>query len=197
MTSGRNMPTSTLVALITLLLLMNVALAQAPADPAKLLAAQRDAMKKLAFMHGQWRGSAWIIKPDGQKHELTQTERVGPFLDGSVKVVEGRGYDADGNVAFSALGVVSFNPSTGMYTMSSWAQGQSGVFSLTPNTDGFTWEIPAGPAIIRYTTTIKDGAWHEVGDRILPGKAPVRFFEMTLKRVGDTDWPAEGAVPAK
>jgi len=26
---------------------------------------------------------------------------------------------------------------------------------------------------------------------------PVRFFEMTLTRVGDTTWPAEGAVPQK
>jgi hypothetical protein len=25
----------------------------------------------------------------------------------------------------------------------------------------------------------------------------VRFFEMNLKRVGDTDWPAAGAIPPK
>jgi hypothetical protein len=31
----------------------------------------------------------------------------------------------------------------------------------------------------------------------MPGKDPIRFFEMDLKRVGDTDWPAAGAVPAK
>jgi hypothetical protein len=27
----------------------------------------------------------------------------------------------------------------------------------------------------------KDGAWREVGDRIVPGKDSVRFFEMNLK----------------
>ena len=48
---------------------------------------------------------------------------------------------------------------------------------------------------IRYTMTLKDGIWNEVGDRIMPGKDPVRFFEMNLKRVGDTDWPAAGAIP--
>lgn len=47
------------------------------------------------------------------------------------------------------------------------------------------------------TATIKDGTWHEVGERIEPGKEPIRFFEMTLKRVGDTGWPAEGAISAK
>jgi hypothetical protein len=57
------------------------------------------------------------------------------------------------------------------------------------------WEIPAGPMTIRYTAVIKDGSWKEVGDRIIPGHAPVRFFEMELKRVGDTDWPAAGAIP--
>ena len=45
---------------------------------------------------------------------------------------------------------------------------------------------------IRYTATIKGGSWLEVGDRILPGKEPVRFFEMNLKRIGDTTWPAAG-----
>ena len=50
---------------------------------------------------------------------------------------------------------------------------------------------------IRYTCVVKDGVWHEVGDRIVPGKEPVRFFEMTLKRVGDTSWPSEGAIPPK
>lgn len=50
---------------------------------------------------------------------------------------------------------------------------------------------------MRYTATIKDGAWREVGDRIVPGGPPVRFFEMNLTRVSDTSWPAAGAIPPK
>ena len=50
---------------------------------------------------------------------------------------------------------------------------------------------------IRYTAVIKNGGWQEVGDRIFPGRDPVRFFEMNLKRVGDNDWPAAGAIPPK
>ena len=69
--------------------------------------------------------------------------------------------------------------------------------SFKPNADGFVWEIPAGPATIRYTAVIKDGTWKEVGDRIMPEKEPVRFFEMELKRVGNSDWPGAGAVSAK
>lgn len=174
-----------------------VALGQGRPDPATLIAAQREAMLPLAFMDGAWRGAAWTILPSGEKHTLTQTERVGPFLDGSVKVVEGKGYEADGKVGFNAFATISYNPATRAYTMHSYAQGNSGDFALRPTADGFVWEIPAGQMTIRYTAVIKDGTWKEVGDRIMPGKEPVRFFEMTLKRIGDTTWPAGGAVSPK
>lgn len=166
-------------------------------DPATLIAAQREAMLKLAFMDGVWRGPAWTILPSGEKHSVTQTERVGPFLGGSVKVIEGRGYNPDGTVGFNAFGTISFNSATGAYTFHSYAEGNVGDFKLTPAVDGFVWEIPAGPMTIRFSAVIKDGAWREVGDRIVPGQEPVRFFEMNLKRVGSTDWPAGGAVSPK
>lgn len=135
--------------------------------------------------------------PSGEKHTLTQTERVGPFLDGSVKVIEGKGYEADGTVGFNAFATVSYNPTTRTYTMHSYAMGNVGDFPFKPTPDGFVWEIHAGPMTIRYTVVIKDGTWREVGDQIASGKEPVRFFEMNLKRVGDTTWPAGGAVSPK
>jgi hypothetical protein len=185
--------------LLVLALLAASAGAASPAsgqqeDPAALLAAQRAAMAPLAMMDGVWRGNAWTILPSG-RHEITQTERIGPFLGGSVKVIEGRGYDPDGTVTFNAFGTISYDPARHVYTLHSYAQGRSGDFTLTPTADGYVWEIPAGPMTIRYTATIRDGAWREVGDRIVPGREPVRFFEMNLRRVGDTDWPAAGAVP--
>jgi hypothetical protein len=173
------------------------ALAQGRPDPATLIAAQREAMVPLAYMDGVWRGPAWTLLPSGEKHTITQTERIGPFLDGSVKVIEGRGYDPDGKVTFNAFGTISCNPATHAYTLHSYAQGYVGDFVLTLAADGYTWEIPMGPTTTRYTAVIKDGAWKEVGDRIAPGKEPVRIFEMNLKRVGDTSWPAGGAVPPR
>jgi hypothetical protein len=171
--------------------------AQERADPATLIAAQKQAMAQLAVMDGVWRGPAWTILPSGEKHNITQTERIGPFLDGSIKVIEGRGYEPDGRVGFNAFGVVSYDPATKNFSLHSHAQGRVGDFVLKPIPDGYIWEISAGPMTIRYTATIKDGAWLEVGDRIMPGKEPVRFFEMNLKRVGDNTWPAAGAVPPK
>lgn len=177
--------------------LCSTAFGQGRPDPAKLIPAQQAALAKLSSMDGLWRGTAWTLLPSGEKHTLTQTERVGPLLDGSIKVVEGRGYDADGKVAFNAFATISFNPATAAYTLHSHAMGSVGGFTLTPTATGFVWEIPAGPMTLRYTATIKDGAWIEVGDRIVPGKYPIRFFEMNLQRIGDTTWPASGSVPAK
>lgn len=166
-------------------------------DPGPLMAAQREAMKPLAILDGIWRGPAWTILPSGEKRTVTQTERVGPFLDGSVKVIEGKGYEADGSVAFNAFATVSYSPATRAYNLRTYAQGNVGDFALKPTADGYVWEIAAGQMTIRYTVVIKNGTWHEVGDRIMPGSEPIRFMEMNLKRVGDTKWPAEGAVSPK
>lgn len=80
------------------------------------------------------------------------------------------------------------------YSLHSHAGGLLGVFAFTPSADGYVWEIPAGPAKIRYTATIRNGELHEVGDRIVAGGEPQLVFEMRLQRIGDTDWPAAGAV---
>ena len=183
--------------LISIVGVSETALAQGPPNPEKIIATQREAMKRFAFLDGVWRGPAWTILPSGDKTTVTQTERIGPFLDGSVKVIEGRGYDVGGVVKFNAFGTISYNPGTSAYTFHAYAQGNVGDFVFTPTADGYVWEIPAGPERIRYTATVKDGTLREVGDRIVPGKEPFRFFEMNLKRVSDTDWPAAGAIPPR
>jgi hypothetical protein len=79
--------------------------------------------------------------------------------------------------------------------MHSHALGHGGDFAFVPTADGYRWEIPLGAAgAIRYVAIIRDGELHEVGDRSVEGRQPLRVFEMRLKRVGDTDWPAAGAV---
>ncbi len=185
------------IALIAFLSVLAPAHSQPFGDTAALLAAQKEALAKLQGMNGVWRGTATVTLPSGEKRVITQTERIGPFLDGSLKVIEGRGYEPDGRVAFNALGIVSFNPATHAYSMRSYAQGRSGDFVLKPTADGYTWEITAGPAVIRYTAVIKGDVLQQVGERIVAGGEPVRIFEMTLKRVGDSDWPAAGAIGPK
>ena len=174
---------------LTALLLLPLAPAAAQAPDPQALAAERAAMARLAWMDGIWRGPATTQTPTGS-HSVTQTERIGPMLGGTIKVLEGRGYNADGTTGFNAFGVISFDPGSGGYRLHSYALGHAGDFTLTPTADGYLWTIPAGPFSIRYTATLADGTWTEVGDRIVAGQPPQRFFEMHLRRVSDTDWPA-------
>ena len=167
--------------------------AQVPPNSQAMLAAQRAAMARIAYIDGVWRGPAWSITPGGRR-EVIQTERIGPFLDGTVKVSEGRAYNPDGSVGFNALGIFSYDPRSQAYILHSHAQGYGGDFTLKLTPTGYVWEVPGGPgAVIRYTATIGNGAWREIGERVAGEAAPVQIFEMNLKRVGDTDWPEQGA----
>ena len=181
---------SRFAAAAAILLMAAPAIAQ-EANPAAITA-QQGAIKKLDWMKGRWRGPAVTQTPGGERR-VTQTERIGSFLDGTLMVMEGKGFRPDGSPGFHAFGILSFDPGTGDYTLRSYAQGYVGTFKLVPNDSGYVWEIPAGPMKIRYTATLHDGTWTEVGDRIAEGRPPQRFFEMNLKRVGDTDWPEAGA----
>ncbi len=168
-----------------------------PRDPATLLAAETEAMKAFAMLDGAWRGPATVIQPDGTRLDFIQTERIGPLLGGSIRVIEGRGYNDDGAVRFNAFAIVSFDPVSKTYSLHSHALGHVGDFAFVPTGDGYRWEIPLGPTTIRYVATVKDGELHEVGERIVAGGAPMRIFEMHLKRIGDVDWPAAGAIGPK
>lgn len=172
------------------------ALAQQGYDPAPRIAAQKEAMKALAFLDGEWRGPAKSLRSDGGWHAMTQTERVGPMLDGTVKVIEGRGYEADGAVSFNAFAVISYDPDRKTYSMRSYTAGRSGDYPINPTPTGFTWEIQAGPQMkIQYEATVKDGVWTEIGTRVPVSGPPVKFIEFSVTRLKDSVWPAAGFVP--
>ncbi|HET9639926.1 MAG TPA: DUF1579 domain-containing protein [Allosphingosinicella sp.] len=161
-------------------------------DPAARLAAQREAMKPLAFMDGAWRGRA---ETDRHPEGFTHTERVGPLLDGTIRLVEGRSYDEKGGTRFNAFAVISYDPARRAYMMHSHAMGFVGDFPLTVRPDGYSWTQPAGPgASINYVATVSGDEWREVGERVAKGAAPQKVFEMRLKRIGRSPWPQDGAV---
>ena len=184
----------TCLALAAVLLAAPVAVqAQMPVSP-NGTEAQRAAIDRLDMLDGEWRGEATIHGPGGTA-TLTQTERVGSMLGGSIKVIEGRGYAADGSTRFNAMATVSWDTRAGRYGFRSYAQGYSGDYAFEVTDDGFRWETPAGPnAKIQYVAVVRDGTWHEVGTFVAEGQPPRQMIEMRLTRVGDTDWPAGGAV---
>ena len=96
--------------------------------------------------------------------------------------------------SFNAFAVVSWDEETGKYEMRSYAMGHAGTFPFALTDNGYVWEVPAGPGVMRYEADVTATTFHEVGDFVMPGQPPHRSFEMTLTRRGDTDWPASGAV---
>lgn len=170
-------------------------LTQSSAVQAQPAPTRAEAMSKLAFMRGVWAGPASGTNPDGSRYSVYQTERMGPMLNGDVLVIEGRGYKPDGSTGFNALGIISWDARQQKYEFRSYAQGMAGTFDFRPTADGYVWSIPAGPMTLRYTATVKDGHWREIGERLMADKPPAQFFEMNLKQVGDTDWPAGNPVP--
>ena len=108
---------------------------------------QRDAMQRLSWMDGEWTGTASVYAGPGRTSSHSHTERIGPMVGGSIKVIEGRTTEADGQVSFNAFAVVSWDDETDRYTMRSYANGQAGDFPLEITADGFKWSTPsrAGP----------------------------------------------------
>ncbi len=152
-------------------------------------------MQKLDILKGTWVGETKGMGPDGKPYVVRQTERVGSMLNGDVLVIEGRGYRSDGTLAFNALGTVSADAKTGAFEFRAHAQGRSGTYRMEAIPNGVTWELAAGPqATVRYTITIESGVWREVGEYLAKDQPPRQILEMTLKRTGDTDWPAAQPV---
>jgi hypothetical protein len=184
---------------LAILTVLTASALAAPVKPVAPTPALAGPMAKVAFMRGVWRGPAHGTSMDGHPYAVTQTERMGPMLGGDVTVIEGRGYADDGSTGFNAFAVVSYNPYNKTYELRSYAQGNSGTFELKLTTDGYTWEIPAGPnAVIRFTATVKGDKWREVGEYVAAGKPPVQNFEMNLTRVSaSTDWPLGTPIAPK
>jgi hypothetical protein len=161
--------------------------AQAPAS----IPAQREAMKKLDFLVGRWKGEGWVEKSSGQRVTFTQTENVQSKLDGTALLVEGRGTGkAPGQAAeaalFEAMAVISYDEQGKLYRfVSNTSEGRQGEFDLKPVEGGCEWgfRIPQGGRV-RYTIKLNDnGQWHEIGEFSQDDKTWRKFHEMTLDRV--------------
>ena len=180
--------------LIRALMAAAILLTAAPAAAQQNPAQTPEPTGRLAFMHGVWVGEAHGVNRDGTAYSVTQTERIGPMLGGDILVIEGRGYRADGTTGFNAFGVVSWNARENKYEFRTYAEGYSGTFPFEATDNGYVWETPAGPGVMRYTAEVTSTTYHEVGEFVVEGQPPRRSFEMTLTRRSDTDWPAGDPV---
>jgi hypothetical protein len=164
--------------------------ATAQAPNATLLDQQQKAMAALAFLDGEWAGPAEVQERSGPI-TMTQTERVGTLLDGTIRLVEGRAFDEKGNTLFNAFAVISYDVPRARYVITSYASGYATTAEIKVNVDGFEWDVPAGPgAKMHFNAQVKDNVWTEVGDYVPADGHSARTFHMAARRIGDSQWPA-------
>ena len=155
--------------------------------------AEREAMKKLAFLAGKWSGDATVQVGADASIKLKQTEDVQFKLDGIVLLVEGTGVgrppktDKEG-VVFNALATINYDVEAKKYRMRAInMEGQAVEPDVTVTENGIVWEFtpPKSKVRIRYTANVTRDSWVETGEVTLDGKSWRKFLEMNLKRVKD------------
>jgi hypothetical protein len=172
-----------------IIIALSFAVSTNAADPPG--AAHREAMKKLDFLAGKWTGEATLQTGKGPAIKVKQTEDVQFKLGGVVLIIEGTGIgkqkdtEAEG-IVFNALATISYDADAKKYMMRAHRmEGPSVDPELTITENGFVWGFtpPKSKVQIRYTATVKDGTWTEIGEVSLDGKTWNKFLEMNLKRV--------------
>ena len=153
--------------------------AQQPASPST--EAQRDAMKKLAFLAGHWSGPVSISRGPGEPLKLIQSENVEYKLDGLILLIQGQSTGSDGKAQFQALAIVSYDDVTHTYHFRAYNDGHYVDTELSVQPDGFAWGFDAGPAKIRNTMHLTaKGQWLETTDVTFGGAPPHRSVDMLL-----------------
>ena len=144
--------------------------------------AQREAMKKLAFLAGHWSGSVSISRGPGEPLKLIQTENVQYKLDGLVLLIEGESTGSDGKKQFQALAMVAYDDASHAYRFRAYNEGHYIDTELTVQSDGFAWGFEAGPAKIQNTMHLTaKGEWQETTDVTLGSTPPHRSVDMLLQ----------------
>ncbi|MBX7106387.1 MAG: hypothetical protein K1X57_20080 [Gemmataceae bacterium] len=152
-------------------------------------AAQRDAMKKLDFLVGEWKGTSWTEFVPGQRTTSAGTETVQNKLDGLLLVIEGvhRNSGSDkGDIVHHAFGVMSYEEKAKQFRFQAYtSRGQYTEAKAKVGESSLEWgfNIPRF-GDVRYTVKIDDkGRWFEIGEVTQDGKEWRKFFEMKLERV--------------
>ena len=170
---------------------------EAARQPSKRFIAQQEAMKELAFLDGDWRGASKVLRKDGWA-QMVQTGRVGAMQDGTVRMIEAKGYEADGRLSFDVLRIISYEPETQTYSMRSYQSGSVREHVLLLTGAGVAWESESGGnGSVRYEASVKNGAWTETATRVPARGEPETYVEVRMKRLRSSGWPQAGGLGAK
>jgi len=133
--------------MFSLLVFLVAAAMQQPPPRAPDVNAQRQAMKKLGFLIGEWAGEGRMLRASGEWIEFNQTEHAEYKLDGLLLVIEGVGRaKSDGRPLLQAYGIASYDDATGTYHMRAFNDGRwlETDTVLADNGRELTWGFTVG-----------------------------------------------------
>lgn len=175
------MPLRPLRALLPLLLAAPLA-AQDPAA-AQNIAKAKAALAPVASMIGTWDGDATVMTGPGQTLAVKQHEDIVAGAMGTVIMIRGTGRDPQtGAINFEAAGTVWFDVEAGKLRMRTFNNGRSIEPDVEIRPDTIVWGFAVPGGRIRYTIALTADTWHEIGEFIREGAAPIKTIDMRLRR---------------
>ena len=140
-------------------------------------------INKLNSLVGEWEGTGWYQHGPNQRYDIKQTENVELRLNGTLLLVEGKGYVND-SLAFNAIALFSYNPQKDNYKIESHLfDGKATVASGSFREDGsFQWGFSFPSGQIKYVITFDEDSWHETGEFSRDGEQWYKTFEMNLTK---------------
>lgn len=140
-------------------------------------------MNKLEVLTGDWEGIGWYQQGQNKKYDIRQTEHIERKLNGTLLLVEGKGYVND-SLSFNAMAMFSYSLTDKTYVIESHlADGKATVASGSFNEEGkFVWGFDVPQGKIRYTMTLTETTWNEYGEYSADGNQWWKFMEMNLTK---------------
>jgi len=155
-------------------------------NPAKV---NREQLKALNYLIGNWKGSATIQQPGGTSIKVIQEEKITWQLDSMLINIEGIGRDpATNKKTFHAWAIIFYNQATQQLGMKSFTQEgrQTDAYFKVLADNHFEWgfELPNNRGKIKYLMTLspKDKSWIEEGEFSSDGTQWFPFMSMTLSK---------------
>lgn len=142
-------------------------------------------MAPLGALVGEWRGSGWMLLPNGERQTFESWERVTPRLSGNAMLVEGRHHatGAPERIVHDAMAMVTWDARANAYRMrTQLANGMGGDFPMEVGPGRFAWRMETPGGRIDYVAEFTADSWTERGTMTRAGAEPLPFFEMSLRR---------------
>ena len=150
-------------------------------------------MRQLDWLVGEWHGNGNMMIGPGRQHDASVVEHAEVHAGGHALTLDGLGKALQGRdsiVVHSAFAVIWHDAEAARFRIKAFrATGHTVDADITVGDGSIVWGFDDPRAgRVRFTVTrTPEGRWHEVGEASRDGTTWMKFFEMSLVRLGGKD----------